>query len=126
VQLRVGGEFVFRPPPPSTGPSRLLFIVGGVGINSLYGMLREIVSGGSENGSNRRTAKQARGSGVHLNPLSTPTDPLAPGELILNPLNLLHQRTLNTYQPNTCFCQAPKRCSSTPRPRDRGWSSRRS
>ena len=32
MQLRVGGEFVFRPPPPTTGPPRLLFIAGGVAI----------------------------------------------------------------------------------------------
>ena len=48
VQLQVGGEFVYRPPATPTGdgggggPLRLLFIAGGVGINPLYGMLREI------------------------------------------------------------------------------------
>ena len=33
-------------------------------------------------------------------------NPLAPAELILNPLNLINKLILNSYQPNTCFSQA--------------------
>ena len=32
-------------------------------------------------------------------------NPLAPAELILNPLNLINKIILNSYQPNTCFSQ---------------------
>jgi hypothetical protein len=35
--------------------------------------------------------------------------PLAPGQLILNPLNPLHQLILNPYQPNTCFSQVTEK-----------------
>jgi ferredoxin-NADP reductase len=44
VQMRVGGEFVYSEPAAlhDDGVRRLLFIAGGVGINPLYGMIRQL------------------------------------------------------------------------------------
>jgi ferredoxin-NADP reductase len=42
VQVRVGGEFCYAEPESTSSTRRLLFIAGGVGINPLYGMLRQL------------------------------------------------------------------------------------
>jgi ferredoxin-NADP reductase len=44
VHMRVGGEFVYAAPAPvpTDRVQRLLFIAGGVGINPLYGMIRQL------------------------------------------------------------------------------------
>ena len=52
VQLRVGGEFVYQPPVAhatvNASPSSVLLIAGGVGINPVYSILRDILAAAAD------------------------------------------------------------------------------